>query len=185
MGRLESRARRVSLVVGLGFLSVVVGVLLSTKLFLWLASLGDAPVVVRVLLNGALSTLWAWAVLPAFAYGFGRVIDLRPVPTAAGAVATGFLFLFGVQLVGSGPESFRQEWVLSALRVLFIAGGGALTARCVRAARAAAVKGEEAATAEATRIKSQYDAFAQEAQRVAERREAVPIRPEEPGEKKE
>ncbi len=172
---LRTRVRRFQLVVGMGFLSVVIGALLAGKLYLALSALAGAPLVVRLLLNGLISTFWAWLVLPPTAYALARVIDLRPWPTALGAIATGLVFMLGVQVVGGGLESLGEQLGPNLVRLAFTAAGAFLTRVAIQRSRAAALRVEAQAKEKAAANKAQYDTFAQEAQRLAERRESVPI----------
>lgn len=171
---LRVRVRRFQFIVGLGFLSLVVGAMLSVSLVLRLHSRVNAlpsdflriPVVV------ALEDLWVLAVLPAFCYGAARIVALRTWTTAVGAALSGGVFVLALNFVRDGADGLITGWsFMSALHLLAFVGGILLSARAIRAGRAAAERGSADAEAKAAARKSEYDEFLKAAEAGGERLE--------------
>ncbi|CAM4314205.1 hypothetical protein [Corallococcus exiguus] len=159
---LRVRVRRFQFIVGLGFLSLVVGAMLSVSLVLRLhARVSALPSdFLRIPVAVALEDLWVLAVLPTLCYGAARIVALRTWTTAVGAALSGGVFVLALNFVRDGMESFTTGWtVASALRGLAFVGGILLSARAIRAGRAAAEKGSAEAEAKAVARKSEYDEF--------------------------
>ncbi|MBX7117158.1 MAG: hypothetical protein K1X64_22770 [Myxococcaceae bacterium] len=170
----EGVTRRLLLQVGLGFLAMVVGTVISGTLVsaVWQTMHGSAntwPLVLAQLLG---ARMWVWLVLPALAYAAARVVPLKPWPTAGVAVATGELFSLSLRLIVYGFEGLYQ-WE-SLLWLVTSALGLWLTSRAIEKSRqAVAVSGARAAAkAEAAQV--EYEHFKKEAARLAEKREEPP-----------
>ncbi|RKH13456.1 hypothetical protein D7V97_05595 [Corallococcus sp. CA053C] len=158
---LRVRVRRFQFIVGLGFLSLVLGAMLSVSLVIRLQERVSAlPFdLVRLGVAVVLENLWILAVLPVLCYGASRIVALRPWNTALGAAATGGLFVLALNFVRDGTEGLL-EWNLgTVLRLVAFAGGILLSARAIRAGRAAAERGSTAAQVKAEARKSEYDEF--------------------------
>nr|WP_255651995.1 hypothetical protein [Corallococcus sp. AS-1-12] len=156
------RVRRFQFIVGLGFLSLVVGAMLSVSLVLRLhARVNALPSdLLRIPVAVVLEDLWVLAVLPVLCYGAARIVALRTWTTAVGAALSGGVFVIALNFVRDGFEGLATGWSFaSALRVVAFVGGILLSARAIRAGRAAAEKGSAAAEAKAAARKSEYDAF--------------------------
>ncbi|NRD55067.1 hypothetical protein [Corallococcus exiguus] len=159
---LRVRVRRFQFIVGLGFLSLVVGAMLSVSLVLRLhARVNALPSdFLRIPVAVALENLWVLAVLPTLCYGAARIVALRTWTTAVGAALSGGVFVLALNFVRDGMESFTTGWTFaSVLRGVAFVGGILLSARAIRAGRAAAEKGSAEAEAKAVARKSEYDEF--------------------------
>ncbi|RKG83541.1 hypothetical protein D7W82_24960 [Corallococcus sp. CA049B] len=159
---LRVRVRRFQFIVGLGFLSLVVGAMLSVSLVLRLhARVSALPSdFLRIPVAVVLENLWVLAVLPTLCYGAARIVALRPWPTAVGAALSGGVFVIALNFVRDGFEGLTTGWSFaSALRVVAFVAGILLSARAIRAGRAAAEKGSAEAEAKAAARKSEYDEF--------------------------
>ncbi|WP_233612178.1 hypothetical protein [Corallococcus sp. AB045] len=159
---LRVRVRRFQFIVGLGFLSLVVGAMLSVSLVLRLhARVNALPSdFLRIPVAVALENLWVLAVLPTLCYGAARIVALRTWTTAVGAALSGGVFVIALNFVRDGFEGLSTGWSFaSALRVVAFVGGILLSARAIRAGRAAAEKGSAEAEAKAAARKSEYDEF--------------------------
>lgn len=138
---LRVRVRRLQFIVGLGFLALVVGSVLSSALTLRLISRVDALslTVLRFAIALGLQNLWVLVVLPLLCYGAARVIELRPWSTALGAGVTGQLFLVALEFVQAGVDGWVERgWLFTALQWGVFAGGVVLSQRAVVRGRAAA-----------------------------------------------
>ncbi|WP_223763046.1 hypothetical protein [Corallococcus sp. AS-1-6] len=159
---LRVRVRRFQFIVGLGFLSLVVGAMLSVSLVLRLhARVNALPSdLLRIPVAVVLEDLWVLAVLPVLCYGAARIVALRTWTTAVGAALSGGVFVIALNFVRDGFEGLATGWSFaSALRVVAFVGGILLSARAIRAGRAAAEKGSAEAEAKAAARKSEYDEF--------------------------
>nr|WP_242588526.1 hypothetical protein [Corallococcus macrosporus] len=156
------RVRRFQFIVGLGFLSLVLGAMLSVSLVLRLHSRVNAlpSDFLRIPMAVVLEDLWVLAVLPALCYGAARVVALRTWTTAVGAAVSGGVFVVALNFVRDGLEGLTSGWSFaSGLRLVAFVGGILLSARAIRAGRAAAEKGSAAAQEKAAARKSEYDEF--------------------------
>jgi hypothetical protein len=147
---LRVRVRRLQFTVGLGFLAVVLGSVLSAALTLRLTGRLEALPVhgLRLAFAQVLAQLWVLAVLPLLCYGASRIIELRPWPTALGAACSGQLFLLALELVRDGGDGWWAHGALSSsLRWGVFAGGVVLSQRAVLRGRAEAAKDEPTAPA--------------------------------------
>ncbi|WP_367616421.1 hypothetical protein [Corallococcus exercitus] len=159
---LRVRVRRFQFIVGLGFLSLVLGAMLSVSLVLRLHSRVNAlpSDFLRIPVAVVLEDLWVLAVLPALCYGAARIVALRTWSTAVGAAVSGGVFVVALNFVRDGLEGLTTGWSFaSGLRILAFVGGTLLSARAIRAGRAAAEKGSAAAQEKAAARKSEYDEF--------------------------
>jgi hypothetical protein len=168
---LRVRVRRLQFIVGLGFLSLVLGSVLTVSLTLRLSERVQALQVesLRTLIAIVLENLWLLAVLPLMAYGAARILELKPLSTAVGAASSGQLFVLALSFVRDGFEGLWAGGFYTALRVLAFAGGVVLTHQAVRRARAAAAQGAAKAQVQAEARKAEYMQFLQEAEKGAEK----------------
>ncbi|CAM3417393.1 hypothetical protein [Corallococcus soli] len=159
---LRVRIRRFQFIVGLGFLSLVLGTMLGVSLMIRLRDpLGALPSdVLRLFVAVVLQNLWILAVLPALCYAVARVVALRPWSTALGAAMTGGVFVVALGFVSDGTDMLTHGWGLaSALRLATFVGGILLSVWGIRAARTAAERGSSAAQVKAVERQSEYDEF--------------------------
>lgn len=183
MGRIEgvrAAVRRFQLVVGIGFVSCAAGLLLSLAVGTRLRNVVPNlhPLAVAQVAAMAIRQLWEYAVLPLACYGAARILPLSPWKTAVGAVATGELFLVALDFFTGMTGAWFHEPLLGALRLVSMGGGVGLSGLAILRARASAGRAEEVALAAAERRKSEYDAFVQEAERVASLRDGAAGGPE-------
>ncbi|MBJ6761945.1 hypothetical protein JGU66_14315 [Myxococcaceae bacterium JPH2] len=162
---LRVRVRRFQFIVGLGFLSLVLGSILSVALTLRLSTrVLDLPFEpLRIAMAVALENLWVLGVLPALAYGAARAFDLRPWNTAVGSGVSGALFVVALDLVRDGTGSLWEGGLPTLLRWAAFAVGVFFTAQAVKAGRAAAATVARQAQTKAESRKSEYDEFLQAA----------------------
>lgn len=176
---LRVRVRRIQFTVGLGFLALVIGTVLTGALSLRLSSrVGALPSwLIDFFLAPVLRHLWALAVLPVLCYGAARVIELRPWATALGAAATGLCFTLAIEFTSNGIDGWLANGGLSlVLEWGVIAAGVVLGKRAVTRGRADANRQEKQAQQQASARKDEYAEFLREAEREGEKiaqREAV------------
>lgn len=176
---IRDRVRRLQLIVGIGFVALILGSVttaaLSAKIVPRLDGLesGWARWVISLLIAG----VWAYAVLPLLCYGAARILELRPLSTAVGAGVTGELFSLGIFFVTGALGSDEEPLRLLVPRFGVLAVGIALSAWAVRRGRADAEDTERAARAAAAQKKDEYAEFTREAERIAARHEAGPAAP--------
>ncbi len=158
---LRARVRRFQLVVGMGFLALVAGAVISAPLGMRLQPRVAALDLdwAQVALAGAVSGLWLWAVLPAVCYAAARVFDLRPWSTALGAALTGQGFLVAIALVSSGLDGLARPVPELVLEGVSFAAGVVLSRTAVVRARARAARVEEAARVAAQVSANRYADF--------------------------
>lgn len=158
---LRVRIRRFQFIVGLGFLSLVMGSVLSVSLTMRLHTRVQAlPVgLMRLLVAVVLENLWVLAVLPVLCYGAARVLDLKPWNTAVGAAMSGALFVIALDFARDGVDGLWLGGLASVLRVVAFVGGVVLSARAVVKGRASAGEQSKKAQAKAQDRKSEYDEF--------------------------
>ena len=168
---LRVRIRRLQFIVGLGFLSLVIGSVLTVSLTLRLSERVQALQVdwLRVLIAIVLENLWVLAVLPVIWYGAGRILELKPVSTSVGAAISGEIFVLALSFVRDGFDGLWAGGFYTALRVIAFAAGVFLTHQAVTRARAAAARGADQAQVKAEARKAEYMEFLQEAERGAEK----------------
>lgn len=176
---LRVRVRRIQFTVGLGFLALVLGTVLTLSLTMRLTGrVGALPSwVIDFFLAPVLRHLWVLAVLPVLCYGAARVIELKPWATALGAAATGLCFTLAIEFTSSGIEGWLASGGLSlVLELGVVTGGVVLSQRAVVRGRAAAGKQETQAQQQASARTEEYAEFLREAELAGEKiaqREAV------------
>ncbi|MFL5319483.1 MAG: hypothetical protein ACJ790_07480 [Myxococcaceae bacterium] len=178
---LRNRVRRVQFTVGLGFLAIVIGTLVTSALkvrLLMRFSIDTQPGI--FLFTSVLPMLWVLAALPVLAYGAARIIPLKPVPTALGAAATGEVFLLAIILVTGGLEALTGDPFATATHFVLLAVGVLLTAWAVKSSRLAVDELQAQASRAAEAKKGEYDEFAKEAERLAAKNEAKEKAPSAP-----
>lgn len=170
---LRVRIRRLQFIVGLGFISLVGGSVLSVALTLRLSVRVQAlPTgLMRVLMAVLLENLWVLGVLPLLCYGAARVMELKPWSTAAGAAVSGATFVLALNYVQSGAAGLWLGGLGSVLNVVAFAVGVVLSARAVMLGRAAAAQQTGKAQEKAQERKSEYDEFLRAAEAGAARLE--------------
>jgi hypothetical protein len=169
---LRVRVRRVQFIVGLGFLALVMGTVLTGALSMRLSGrVGTLPSwVIDFFLAPVLRHLWALAVLPVLCYGAARIIELRPWTTALGAAATGLCFTLAIEFTSNGVDGWLAAGGLSlGLEWAVIAGGVVLSQRAVVRGRADAGKQEKQAQQQASARKDEYAEFLREAEFAGEK----------------
>ncbi|WP_395842645.1 hypothetical protein [Archangium violaceum] len=169
---LRVRVRRLQFTAGLGFLSLVLGSILSAALTVRLVGRIEALPLVALRFGVALvlQNLWLLVVLPLLCYGAARVIELRPWPTALGAAFTGQFFILALEFVQDGVDGWLERgWLFTALQWGAFAGGVVLSQRAVVWGRAAAGKQAQQAQQQADARKDEYAEFLREAERAGEK----------------
>jgi hypothetical protein len=170
----RERIRRFQFVVGLGFMSLIIGLCLITpalnhRLGPRLEDLPEALFPLVAIISVCIMHLWALAVLPLLCYGAARIIDLKPLSTAVGGVLTGSFFIAVLQAVSQGFEGLSDALGAVALHVSVLAAGVLISYRAVLKGRAAAAQGAAKAQAQAEARKVEYQEFLREAERGAEK----------------
>ncbi|GHG81547.1 hypothetical protein [Comamonas sp. JC664] len=170
---LRVRVRRFQFIMGLGFIALVVGSILSVALTLRLSvRIQAVPVgVLRLTLAVLLENLWVLGVLPVMCYGAARVMELKPWTTGGGAAVAGSLFVHALGFVQNGVNGLWLGGLGSFLSVAAFAGGVVLSARAVALGRAAAAQQTVKSQAKAQERKSEYDEFLLAAEQGAARLE--------------
>lgn len=170
---LRVRVRRFQFIVGMGFVALIMGQMLTVALALRLSvRVQSLPLeTLRLMLGVVLENLWVLGVLPLLCYGAARVIELRPWTTGVGAAASGSVFTLALDFVRSGTDGLWQGGLLSALNVSAFAVGVLLSARAVTWGRAAASQQSQKAQTKAEERKSEYDEFLRAAEQGAARLE--------------
>jgi hypothetical protein len=169
---LRVRVRRIQFTVGLGFLALVIGTVLTGALSMRLSGRVEAlpSWAIDFFIAPVLRNLWALGVLPVLCYGAARVIELRPWATALGAAATGLCFTLAIEFTSNGIDGWLENGGLSlVLEWGVIAAGVFLSKRAVVRGRADAVKQEKQAQQQASARKDEYAEFLQEAEREGEK----------------
>lgn len=158
---LRVRVRRFQFIMGLGFIALIAGSILSVALTLRLSvRIQAVPVgVLRVALAVLLENLWVLGVLPVLCYGAARVMELRPWTTAGGAALTGAAFLNAMAFIQSGVYGLWAGDIGSLFSMAAFAGGVVLSARAVMMGRDAAAQQSVKTQAKAEERKSEYDEF--------------------------
>jgi hypothetical protein len=167
---LRARVRRFQFIMGLGFLALVIGSVFTGSFVLRLHNRAqDLPFLLYLPLIVLLSNIWVLGVLPLLSYGAARVLELRPMSTAVGAVVTGQVFVLAVRSASGGLESLWSGWLSFLLQAAALAGGVVLTYRSVVQGRNAAAQSASKAQAQAEAKKDEYLEFLREAERGAEK----------------
>ncbi len=174
--RVRVGVRRFQLTVGVGFLSFVVGALLSSEL----SARGLPPsrqstaAAVLSLLN---ARLWVVTVLPLFFYLLARVVALRKLSTALIGALSGELFLCALQGASGGWEALYSGPLAFVVRGVTFAAGVALTYAGIGRARQSAARTDAATRVAAEARSSEYAELLAESVRLAERHEAATALP--------
>jgi hypothetical protein len=169
---LRVRVRRLQFTVGLGFLALVLGGLLSSALMMRLAG---RLAVLPDWLNGwlvrpMLLQLWALAVLPVLCYGASRILELSPWRTPLVAALSGQSFVLAILFASEGVDGWVKDgWLKTALDWGMLAAGVVLSQRAILRGRGDAAKQVERAQQQAEARKDEYAEFLQEAERAAEK----------------
>lgn len=168
---LRARARRAQFIIGLGFLSLMLGAILSGSLAMRLSQRLQAlpGSTLRMLVGVVLEELWVLAVLPVLCYGAARIVELRPLSTALGGALSGLVFVLALEFVREGTLWTSAGWRVQLLRAVAFGLGVWLSHRAVVRARAASAQRADEARAQAEARKSEYDEFLREAERDGER----------------
>lgn len=167
---LRTRVRRLQFIVGLGFFSLVLGMMLSGALITRLGPrLQDLPVFLQEPMAVVLRNLWLLVVLPVVCYGASLILELKPLSTALGATATGVLFLGAIFAVSEGTDGLWSGLPQALLHVSATAAGVLLSYRAVKRGRAAAEQRSAQAQAQAQARKTEYVEFLREAERGGEK----------------
>jgi len=158
---LRVRVRRFQFILGLGFLALIGGSILSVALTLRLAQRIQAlpSTLLRELVAILLGNLWVLGVLPLLCYGAGRVMELRPWKTAAGAALSGTAFLLFMSFAQGGVGALWDGGVGSVFNVAAFGVGVALSARAVKLGRAAAELQSQKSQRKSEERKSEYEEF--------------------------
>ena len=169
---LRLRIRRLQFIGGLGFLSLMVGSVLSVSLSQRLALRVQALPFewLRLLIELGIQKLWVLGVLPVLCYGAARVVDLRPWPTAIGGMLSGQVFLLALEFVQNGIDGWVERgWLFVALDWGVLGLGVWITQRAVVRGRADVVRQAERAQQQAAARKDEYAEFLQAAERGGEK----------------
>lgn len=169
---LRVRIRRIQFTVGLGFLALVVGTVLTSAVSLRLAGrVGALPAwAIELLLAPLLRHLWALAALPVLCYGAARIIELSPWGTAIGAALTGLCFTLAIEFTSNGVDGWMASGGLSLLAELaVVAGGVVITKRSVVRGRADAGKQQAQAQQQASSRQDEYAEFLRDAELAGEK----------------
>jgi hypothetical protein len=179
---LRVRLRRLQFTVGLGFLALMLGSMLSAALTLRLMDRVQALPFdfLRYAIALPLENLWVLAVLPLLCYGSARIIELRPWPTALGAAFTGQFFILALDYVRDGVDGWLERgWLLTLLEWAVFAGGAVLSHQAVLRGRAQASAQVVQAQQQASAKTDEYAEFLREAERagekIAQREEAAKV----------
>ncbi|WP_257457967.1 hypothetical protein [Archangium lipolyticum] len=169
---LRVRLRRLQFTVGMGFLALVLGSMLSVALTLRLServqALDFAPLQYAIAL--LVENLWVLAVLPLLCYGSARIIELRPWPTALGTALTGQFFILALDFARDGVDGWLERgWLRTVLEWAVFAGGVVLSRQAVVRGRAHAHKQGERAQQQAAAKTDEYAEFLREAERAGEK----------------
>jgi hypothetical protein len=167
----RARVRRLQFTVGLGFVSLMLGSIISGSLAIRLSQrLADVPSVgVRMLVGVLMGELWVLLVLPALCYGAARIVELRPLSTALGGALSGQFFVLSLLFVREGALYSSAGWRVELLRWLAFAGGVVISYRAVQHGRAVAEQRAAQVRAQAESKKSEYDEFLRQAELDGER----------------
>ncbi|MDC0709271.1 hypothetical protein POL68_12430 [Stigmatella sp. ncwal1] len=174
---LRVRLRRFQFILGLGFLALMAGSMLSVSLAFRLSTRiedlpGELP---RLLIGITLQNLWVLGVLPLLCYGAARILELKPLSTSLGAALSGEFFVLSLDFVRDGLEGLWSGWEAALLRLLAFAAGVFLSYRAVAKGRAASERTAAAAQARAEARKAEYMEFLNAAEKGSER--APPAEP--------
>lgn len=156
------------LTVGLGVVAAVVGSLLAGSI---LAKVSGPSTWASSVASQVLVECWAWAVLPLILMGVGRVINVPPLGTAVVAMLSGQAFRLAILYASFGIEGLHRDIAESVIRVAALGVGLVLGWRALVAGKAATAARQARADAVAASRAAEYEAFRQESERVASRRD--------------
>lgn len=180
----EAGARQLIMMAGLGFLGLVIGALLTEKLFSRFADRidGEPGAITLFIFSWVVPNLWAFLVMPGFAWIALRFLDLSAPTFAVVSCGTAFTFRVLMTFVSGGAELVvgDTEKVVTSLIVLGI--GVVLTWLAGLRGQSYARAQAAVAAQQAQKTKDQYSQFAEQAKALAERRDAQPISAAAPGE---
>lgn len=167
---LRVRIRRLQFIVGLGFLSLVMGAVFTSSFAFRIAPrIQDLPEFLKLPIVIALENLWLLGVLPLLCYGAARILELKPLSTALGAAVAGTTFPILISFVQNGLEGLWSGWLSALLNGAAFALGVFLSYRAVVKGRASAAEGTARAQAQAEARKMEYMEFLRESERGAEK----------------
>ncbi|ATB32173.1 hypothetical protein [Melittangium boletus] len=169
---LRVRIRRFQFIVGLGFLALILGSILSVGLSQRLAGRVQALPFdwLRFAIGLGVQKLWVLAVLPGLCYGAARVIDLRALPTALGAAVSGQVFILALEFVQDGVDGWVERgWIVIGLEWAVFALGVWLGQLAVKRGRVAATTREAQVRERASVRADEYAEFLREAERAGEK----------------
>jgi len=169
---LRVRLRRFQFIVGLGFLALILGSILSVGLSQRLVGRVQALPFewLRFAIGLGVQKLWVLAVLPGLCYGAARVIDLRALPTALGAAVSGQVFILALEFVQDGVDGWVERgWLVISLEWAVFALGVWLSQLAVKRGRTVA-SARDALVRERASVRSdEYAEFLREAERAGEK----------------
>ncbi|WP_232293390.1 hypothetical protein [Stigmatella aurantiaca] len=168
---LRVRLRRFQFILGLGFLALMIGSVVSVSLAYRLSTRvedlpGELP---RLVIGIVLQNLWVLGALPLLCYGAARILELKPLSTSLGAALSGEFFVLSLDFVRDGMEGLWSGWEAAVLRLLAFSAGVFLSHRAVAKGRAASARTAAAAQARAEAQKAEYLEFLREAEKGGER----------------
>jgi hypothetical protein len=169
---LRIRVRRLQFTVGLGFLALILGSVVSVALAQRLAGRVQALPFegLRFAISLGVQKLWVLAALPVLCYGAARIIDLRPLSTALGAALSGQVFILALEFIQDGVEGWVDRgWGLMGLDLVVWVGGVWLSHFAVGRGRAAAQKQQALVQQRAVVRKDEYAEFLREAERASDK----------------
>jgi len=169
---LRVRIRRFQFTVGLGFLALILGSIVSVALSQRLIGRVQALPFgyARFAIGLGVQNLWVLVVLPVLCYGAARILELRPLSTALGAALTGEFFLIALQFVQDGIDGWVERgWVILSMEGAVFALGVWFAHRAIQWGRGDAARQAEQARQRATSRKDVYAEFLREAERAGEK----------------
>ena len=177
----ETAVRRFLLMIGFGFMAYVGGSMIASSIAYRIAARlegsGDG---LRMVVGMLTESAWILLALPAVSWVAARFLDVKPWSTAIIGASTGLFFQVALQYVSAGSDGLTADPKRQLARLVCAAAGIALTVIAVNRGRELARQADERAKLEAEKKRTQYDEFVQQAEALANRREAVPIAPPQP-----
>jgi hypothetical protein len=180
----EAGARQLIMMAGLGFLGLVVGALLTEKLYSRFADRidGEPSAITLFIFAWIIPNLWAFVVMPGFAWISQRFLDLNALTFAVVSCGTAFVFRSLMAFVSGGAELVLGDTERLFTSAIVLGVGVALTWVAGRRGQSYARAQAAVAAQQAQKTKEQYSQFAEQAKALAERRDAQPISAAAPGE---
>jgi hypothetical protein len=161
LARAERTSRRVTLIVGAGVVSFIVGSLgtagVVRRLAPWVASIESQTLV--LLATGILQSLWVLAPLPVSGWLAGRFLEIQPWRFAVPAALSGLAFdvLLSTAVFGADSLFVDQTDALFRSALMLLGIGTTMLATRAGAQAFARAQAQSKAVAEANR--AQYEAF--------------------------